>query len=107
MEFFSKLADFFMTPVGEVVRWINELQIALGNAWDTMWLNIGKGLTYFVVESLTVLVISYAVYCAYRVMFTTKDEKFSEYVNKEMIAAIVYMFVRFGGNVVLSYIGGM
>lgn len=105
MKLLNQLADFFMTPVDQVTLWMQELSLALGDAWDSFWHTASVSCTQFCVESVAVIVICYLVYCACRVMCTTKDETFSEYINKSMIAGLCYFFAKCGGNIILHYMG--
>lgn len=106
MKFFEMLSDFFMTPVSQITKWVNELGFALEEVWKTFWHNAAIGATHFVIEGIAVVVICYSIYCAFRVMCSNKDETFSEYINKSMIAAIGYYFAKYGGMALLHYIGG-
>lgn len=106
MKFFEMLANFFMTPIDSVIKWIDDLGLGLQAAWNTFWHNAMLGTTHLLVEGVAVIVVSYLVYCAVRVMCSNKDETFSEYINKSMIAGLAYFFARYAGYVVLGYIGG-
>ena len=106
MKFFDMLSDFFMMPIDSIAKWIDDLGLSLQTAWNTFWHNAMLGTTHIVVEGIAVVVVSYLVYCAVRVMCSNKDETFSEYINKSLIAGLAYFFARYGGNVVLRYIGG-
>lgn len=106
MKFFEMLSDFFMTPIDSIAEWFDSLGLGLQTAINTFWHNVRMGVAQFIIEGITVTVICYLVYCAARVMCTNKDEKFSEYINKSMIAGLAYFFARYGGNIVIRYIGG-
>lgn len=106
MKFFEMLADFFMTPVESITEWIDALGEALQASFNVFLQNAMLGITHFVVEGIAVAVISYSMYCAFRVMCSNKDETFSEYINKGMMAALGYYFARYGATAILKYIGG-
>lgn len=106
MKFFEQLASFFMMPVDQIMLWIQELEESLGLAWAEFWHSASIGITHFAIEGVMVVVISYLVYCALRVMLCNKDETFSEYINKSMVAGLAYFFAKAGGNIILSFIGG-
>ena len=105
MKFFEMLAEFFGSPVESITAWLDELQIALGDWFSELMANVGIGITSFCIEGVAVFVIGYGVYCACRIMCSNKDETFSEYLNKSLIAAIGYFFVKCGGNIILHYLG--
>lgn len=105
MKFFEMLADFFMTPVSQITKWINELELGIQEALKIFWHNAMIGTTSFIIQGIAVVVISYMVYCAARVMCSSKDETFSEYMNKTLVAGLAYFFAKCGGNIILSYIG--
>lgn len=106
MKFFEMLSNFFMTPVSQITKWMDELGLSIQEALNTFWRNAMIGTTSFLIQGVMVVVICYMVYCAVRIMCTGKDETFSEYMNKSIIAGLAYFFARCGGNIILAYIGG-
>lgn len=105
MKFLNAIANFFMTPVEEVKLWLQELEIALGDWMGELLTNAGVGCTIFIIEGVAICAICYAIYCSYRIMCTNKDETFSEYLNKSMIAGLWYFFAKYGGTMILHYLG--
>lgn len=105
MKFFEMLADFFMSPVEEVIKWIDQLAEGLKIAWQEFCNNAALGITQFVVEGVAVFMVCYLMYCAFRVMCTSKDETFSDYLNKYMLAGIGYFFAKVGGRILLGGMG--
>lgn len=105
MKFFEMLAEFFGSPVEKVTEWLDALAEALGVWWSDLLHTASIGITSFVIEGVAVCVIAYTVYCACRIMMTTKDETFSEYINKSMLAGLFYFFARYGGNLLLYFLG--
>lgn len=106
MKFFEMLANFFMTPIEAIAEWFDSLGIVLQDAFNAFLHNAAIGMTQFVIEGIAIVVISYSIYCAFRVMCSNKDETFSEYINKSMIAALGYYFARYGAASLMNYIGG-
>lgn len=100
------LAEFFGSPMDKVEEWLNDLHETLGEFFTEMFTDMGVGLTTFFIEGAAISVIVYAVYCACRIMITSKDETFSEYLNKSMLAALGYFFAKYGGNLIIRAITG-
>lgn len=105
MKLLNQLADFFMTPVDQIMLWLQELESSLGVWWSEVLTNAGLGITTFVIEGVAICAISYAIYCSCRIMCSSKDETFSEYINKSMIAGLCYFFAKCGGTIILHYLG--
>ena len=105
MSLLNQIANFFLTPVEQVQLWLQELETALGTWWIDVLTRAGHGITVFLVEGVAICAISYAVYCSCRIMCTNKDETFSEYINKSMIAGLCYFFAKCGGTIILHYLG--
>lgn len=105
MKLLNQIADFFMTPVDQVILWLQELEQSLGVWWGELWHDIGLGVTEFTIEGISVFIIGYMVYCCYRMIITNKDEKFSEFINKWMIGGLAYFFAKCGGAMILHAMG--
>lgn len=105
MEAVKLLSDFLTQPAETIELWLDSTSEAIGVWWQSLLTSATIGVTHFLVEGIAVIVIVYAVYCACRVMLTMKDETFSEYINKSMIAGLGYFFARYGGNIILKLIG--
>ncbi|MEG0086547.1 MAG: hypothetical protein RR817_08745 [Niameybacter sp.] len=86
--------------------WLQELQFELGNWWADLLTQAGVGVTCFLIEGIQIIVVTYAFYCACRIMCCGgKDEVFSDYMNKSMIAGLGYFFAKCGGAFILHYMG--
>lgn len=105
MEAIKLLSDFLSHPVETIELWLDSTSDAIGLWWKSLLTDATIGVTHFIVEGVAIIVVCYSVYCACRVMFTMKDETFSSYINKSMIAGLGYFFVRYGGNIILNLIG--
>lgn len=105
MKFFEMLAEFFGSPIESVTAWLDELQVALGDWFLELMQNAMIGITSFFIEGVAIAVIGYSVYCAFRIMCSNKDDTFSEYLNKSLIASLGYFFAKCGGNIILHYLG--
>lgn len=105
MEAIKLLSDFLAQPVDTITAWLDSMSLAMSEWWSTLWTDIAINVTEFLVEGVAVVVIVYSVYCACRVMCTTKDDTFSEYINKSMLAGLGYFFAKYGGRLLLTAIG--
>lgn len=106
MKFFDMIGNLLMTPVDGITNWFNDLGLGMQATWDSFCKNASMGITNFVVNGVAVIIVSYLVYCACRVMCSNKDETFSEYINKSLIASLGYFFAKYAGSAILAYIGG-
>lgn len=103
MQFFDWLGQLVTDPQAV----IDAVNLAVGEWWSALMTTMATGITTFVINSVAVCVICYAVYCAFGIMFSNKSETFSAYINKSMVAAVVYFIVKCGGTMILNaLIGG-
>lgn len=106
MKFLEMLGEFFLSPIEGITQWLDDFGVAIGDWWANALTSMGIGITSFLVDSIAIIVICYSVYCACRIMCCNgNDEKFSEYVNKTMISGLCYFFAKYGGRLILGYIG--
>lgn len=75
-------------------EWLNGLGDALGDWLSELGSTILNGITVVIIDGLAISMFCYGIYCAGRIMCTTKDEKFDEYTNKVMITMVIYFCAK-------------
>ena len=105
MKFFDMLGEFFTQPTEFITQTLDDMSVNIATWWAGIMHSASVGFTTFMIQGVAICVISYGAYCAGRIMCTTKDENFSEYINKSMIAGLAYFFVKCGGTLILKFLG--
>lgn len=106
MKLLEKLMDLILTPIDKISESLDLLKNTCGEWLDGVMYDIGINATMLFIEGVAVFAVGYTIYCAFRVMCCGgKDEVFSEYINKTMIAGICYFFAKCGGVLLLKALG--
>lgn len=105
MAFIEWLSDLISSPIDGIIQWFNDLGMAIGDFFGTIINNILSNATIVVIEAITCVVLTYGIYCTFRIMFTTKDDQFSEYTNKTLISCICYYVAKYASVYALHMLG--
>lgn len=105
MAFIEWLSNIVSSPIEGIIQWFNDLGMALGGFFSTAFSHLLGGATIVTIESITCIVLVYSIYCTFRIMFTTKDDQFSEYTNKTLIACVCYYVAKYASVYALHGLG--
>lgn len=97
----KSIEELMLKPVEIVGEWFANVEVAILEGFASLGESLLEQFSILAIEGVTVFAVCYLVYCSYRVMCSSKDEVFSEFINKGMIAALAYYFAKVGGKIVL------
>lgn len=75
-------------------EWLNQIGNSIQDWFTGICQSIFNGIAMVVIDGMSIAMVCFSIYYATQIMCTTTDEKFNEYINKILVAMVVYFCAR-------------